>query len=141
MADETFAEVVEDHFPYDGPHTPETVVNAARGISALVRYLNNATGPGNGAESLRYGPTAWRLLGSLNTTTTELDQLLEQLADALNQRADDPTMYDDRGSSYPAADTARDAASRISEARRALSGPQQQIAAAWAESGHLGHNL
>src|SRR4051794_1502981 len=32
-----------DLWPCDGPHSTETVIDAARAISALVRYIHNAT--------------------------------------------------------------------------------------------------
>ena len=35
LDEQDFTDVIEEHFPFDGPHTPETVRDAARGVSQL----------------------------------------------------------------------------------------------------------
>ncbi len=136
-----FRDVIEEHFPYDGPHTPETVRDAARGISKLVRYVNNATGPGNGTTSLPYAPHTYRLLGSVHATVDGLDQLLEQIATAMNRHANDATLRDDRGADSDAGDTAQGAVEGLDEARRTLALCRTHLDEAWGLSSHLGHDL
>lgn len=139
--DKTFKAVVEEHFPYDGPHTPESVLEAARGIAALVRYLNNATGPGNDARSLPDAPWAYRVLGSVHGSVDGLEQLLYQLATALDRLSADPTLYDDRRGCYVGRDTAHEAAGHLAAAQRTLAEPRAQLAEAWKVTSHLGHDL
>lgn len=139
--DKDFDDLIEEHFPYDGPHSRDTVLDAARVISGLVRYLNNATGPGNGQETLQYGPTVYRLLGAISNATQGLDQLLEQVTDALDRVADDLTLYDDRRGDHTGGDTAHMAAALVEEARRTLVAPRQRLDHAWQVTSHLGHDL
>lgn len=136
-----FHDVIEEYFPYDGPHTPEKIVEAARGVSALVRYLNNATGPGNDRASLPYAPWAYRLTGAVHGSVDGLDQLLYQLATALDRLSADPTLYDDRRGSYIGRETAYEAAGHLAAAQRTLAEPRAQLAEAAATTSHLGHDL
>lgn len=141
LDEQDFTDVIEEHFPFDGPHTPEKVRDAASGLSQLVRYLNNATGPGNGTNSLPYAPHAYRLLGSVHSTVDGLDQLLDQVAGALNRHAGDSTLYDDRGGDSDGGTTAQDAVEVLDEARRTLALSRTHLDEAWGLSSHLGHDL
>src|SRR5918992_2131628 len=93
---EPFHVVVGRVLPYDGPHSADTVEEAASGLPVLVRYLSNATGPWDGETTLRYAPTVDVVLGGLHAAAYGMDQLLSQLADALERHAGDPSLYDDR---------------------------------------------
>lgn len=140
----TGSEVVDQHWPYDGPHSAETVTNAASALSALVRYLNNATGPGNGRQSLRYAPHIYRTLGNLHSAVGGLDQLLGQLVGELERIAEDPSAYDDRRGTdaHEGTDvTARSAAHKLSVARRPLASLREYVSDAWQQTSHLGHDL
>ncbi len=140
MSDEReLPDAIEECVPYDGPHSPDTVADAARGLAALVRYLNNATGPGTGRTTLAWAPTVYRVLSGLGPAVHGLDQLLEQLAAAMTRQAKDPTVYDDRRD-RPGADTAHALATQLSELRGAASGLARGVDQAWELSAHLGHD-
>lgn len=141
LDEQDFTDVIEEHFGYDGPHTPEGVREAAQALTTLVRYLNNATGPGNGTNSLPYAPHTYRLLGSVHASLHRLDQLLEQAASAMNRHAGDPTLRDDRGADSVAGDTAHNAVEVLDEARRTLALSRSHLDEAWGVSSHLGHDL
>lgn len=42
-ADHSPDDAIEERWAYDGPHSPETIINAAYGLERLVRYMNNAS--------------------------------------------------------------------------------------------------
>lgn len=133
-------EVVERYFPFDGPHSREAVVAAARGAAELVRYLNNATSPGNDRRTVDRGPTVYRVLGGVHSLVDGLDQLLHQLAGAMRELAGDPTLYDDRGD-RPAAPAALAVADHLEQARVASHAVAAALDAARAAASHLGHDL
>jgi hypothetical protein len=131
---------IERALPYDGPHSADTVRDAAGGVYALVRYLNNATGPWNGETTLRLAPSVDDVLGGLHSAAYAMDQLLSQLAGALTRQADDPTLYDDRRD-RPATGVATDAADRILAARDAAMALAEALTDVRARTVHLGHDL
>ena len=131
---------IERALPYDGPHSADTVRDAAIGVYALVRYLNNATGPGNGDTTLRLAPAVDDVLGGIHSAAYALDQLLSQLAIALTKHADDSGLYDDRRD-RPAAGVATDAADRILAARDAAMALAESLTDVRARTVHLGHDL
>jgi len=141
-------ELVEQHWPYDGPHSYDSVLQAARAMTALARYLGNATGPGgNGLKTLALGPHVYRVLGAVSGALGSLDQVLEQLADAEKRVGADPTAYDDRRD-RPASATTGEVITAIQAARDLLfkfSGGQVTVHAhlqtAHSLSSHIGHNL
>ena len=138
----TGGELVGRYWPYDGPHTAEGVTDAARALTELVRYLNNATGPGNGRETLRYAPHIYRTLGALYGALAGMEQLLTQISTELERIAVDPTTYDDRHTvNYSAESTAYGAAHSLGEAREALGPVGHHLGRAWGDTSHLGHNL
>jgi len=135
---EPFHVVVERVLPYDGPHSADTVEEAARALAALVRYLNNATqgaGPGhlgNGQSTLRYAPTVDAVIGGVKSAAFLLDQLLRQLSESLERLADNETLNDDRhwnhheaspsGTAYGAMGALEGAMTRARELAIALEG-------------------
>jgi hypothetical protein len=137
MADNNTFDIVERLWPYDGPHSSDTVTTAARAMADLVRYMNKATWN----PQLLNGPSLYRVLSSLNSVAWGLDQLLVQLAKVAKTRIADPTMYDDRRD-RPAADTAREVIDAVLAARRALAGePRSGIKRAAQLASHLGHDV
>jgi hypothetical protein len=126
--------IVEGHWPYDGPHSEESVELAAKVIAGLVRYMNNAL------WSVRpCGPSLYRVLSALNGAVYGADQLLDQLRGAAVALAEDSTMYDDRRD-RPAQRTARELAAELVDARQALAdGPLRPIERAAGLACHLGH--
>ena len=140
MSDEReLVDAIAECVPYDGPHSADTVTDAARGLSVLVRYLNNATGPGNTRTTLKWAATVHRVLGDLGAAVYGLDQLLTQLAAASTHQASDPTLYDDRRD-RPGADTARALAAELGELRRTAGGLARSIDQARELSVHLGND-
>jgi hypothetical protein len=105
-------DVIEEYWPYDGPHTHETITTAMSVASGLVRYVNNAT-----QRPPEWAVTIYGVLSGLSGAIHGLDQLLDQAASAMEAQAGDPTLYDDRRGSVVASDTAGNAAGRIEEAR------------------------
>jgi hypothetical protein len=129
---------VEEFFPYDGPHSPERVVNAAHGVAALVRYLNNATGY---PDTLGWAATVHEVLGGIAAEVHGLDQLFRQLAAAMERQADDPTLYDDRRrDDLPAGPMARTAAEQIDLAREVAQVLAAKLDAARLLTVHLGND-
>lgn len=130
--------VIEQHWRYDGPHSADQVTDAAAAVALLVRYLNNATGPGNAPKTLEWAATVDRVLGCVNSFAHGLDQLLRQLADALRGQAGDPSLYDDRRD-RPGRATALAAAHRIIAARRRVGDLTRELEGARALTNHLGN--
>lgn len=136
-SDQDVTDVIDEHFPYDGPHSPDTVIDALRGASALVRYANNAT---QYRHALPYGPTIHRAVGNVSAVVYGLDQLVGQLSDATMRVSSDPTMYDDRRD-RPASGTAADLADALDTLRAALEALAPMVDRAHSISSHLGHDL
>lgn len=129
-------EVVEQHWPYDGPHSDESVESAATAVGRLVRYLNNATWPYK--KVVAGGPTLYRVLSSLNGAVYGLDQLLRQLQETARELAADESMYDDRRD-RPARTTAIEAVAALGEAVLALGPLMRGVESATSLTCHLGH--
>ncbi len=140
MFDDDEPDFVEEHFPYDGPHNPDQAREAASALADLVRYLNNATGPGNDAATLPYAPHAYRLIGSTNAAVGGMDQLFAQLSRSLSRFANDPTLYDDRRGEYVGGHTASEAAYALDMARDSLRKAASDLQRAWGLTSHLGHD-
>lgn len=133
---------IEDRFPYDGPHSADTVREAALVVSRLVRYLNNATQHSNARYTLEWANTANDVIGYIRASAHGQAQLLEQLAERLAyQAAEDPTLYDDRRSvKWPAPVTARHAASKLMAAAEQTMQLSSAIGAAQLHTTHLGNS-
>lgn len=138
MSERDFGGVIEEFFPYDGPHSRDSVADAASGAAALVRYLNNATGPGNGRRTLDRAPTVWRVLGGVHSLVAGLDQLLGQLAAAAQRQAGDPTLYDDRRD-RPGSATAGEVAAYLEHGRMWCGRASEAVGSAREVCSHLGH--
>jgi hypothetical protein len=130
---------VQRALPYDGPHSADTVLEAAHGLSALVRYLNNATRAWNGRQTLRQAPVVHDVLGGVEGAVFGLDQLLTQVAVALDRLAADPTLNDDRRD-RPAAETAHYATDRLRDARDRAAALAAGVGHARRLTVHLGHD-
>jgi hypothetical protein len=128
-------QIVEATWHYDGPHDPETVTSAAQALPRLVRYLNNATGPGK--ASLRYASNAYRITSQFAAVADLLPQVLGQLAHFLETHSGDPSLYDDRRD-RPAAQTANEAVIELWNAVTATRQLAKPLRAACAAAGHLG---
>jgi hypothetical protein len=129
---------VESVWPYDGPHGPDIVTSAALALPRLVRYLNNATGPGHATTSLTCAATAYRITSHLAATADLLPQVLAQLARFLRAQAQNPTLYDDRYD-RPAGPTALVAAADLDDAIKTVRGLAEALHRAAMASGHLGN--
>lgn len=138
LNDRELPDLIAERMPYDGPHSAETVTDAAESISALVRYLNNATGPGNGHTTLEHAATVDRVVGYLESATAGLDQLLGQLAGVLEWQARERDVYDDRRD-RPGVDTANAAASLLGDARSAADTLSSWLCTARNATTHIGN--
>lgn len=127
-------EIVESNWPFDGPHSDETVASAAVALGRLARYLANAT-----QHRPETGASLYRIVSGLAGAAARIDEVLGQLAEATSGPiADQASLYDERHD-RPGADTAVEVAillrGVLAPLRRAASGLQ---AAAGAAS-HLGN--
>lgn len=138
VSDRELPELIAEQMPYDGPHSAETVTDAAESISALVRYLNNATGPGNGDVTLKHAATVDRVIGYIESATHGLDQLLGQLSGVLEWQADEGDVYDDRRD-RPGAQTAHAAAELTEDARGAAQALAGWLRVARDATTHIGN--
>lgn len=129
------SEVVEQRWPYDGPHSDDTVSDAAQALPALVRYLNNAT---QYPATMAWAATTYRTASGVASTIHLMDQLLRQLAGAMDRQVDDPTLYDDRRD-RPGADTAIETSMDLHAAREALAVVARHLDAAVSHAVHLGN--
>jgi hypothetical protein len=132
-------DVVDTYWPYDGPHDDDHTIQAGRAIGRLVRYLNNATGPGHRESALPYAPTAYHAISGVAHAVGLLPQLLDQLAGFLDEQADDPTLYDDRHGEWAANDTAIAAADWLRDAVRHAHALGSSLSNAGRHAGHLGN--
>ena len=95
----TDSDIVERLFPYDGPHSIDTIHNAAAALPDLVRYLNNATG--FGGKRLQHAQDVYRIVGNLQHMAGLLPQLLEQMRKFLDWQATDGLLYADSNPDDP----------------------------------------
>ncbi|PXY16496.1 hypothetical protein BAY59_38450 (plasmid) [Prauserella coralliicola] len=122
--DRELTDVIEEHLPYDGPHSRDTVIAAAHGVSYLIRYLNNATQSGTARHTLAWANTIDATVSSVKAAVYGMDQLLEQLSAAAAAAAEDPTLYDAQSAAAEraaeGARVARELAARLDEMRSAV---------------------
>lgn len=126
-------DVIETHWPYDGPHSDQKVKDAASMVSGLVRYMNNAT-----HRPMRYAASANGVLGALTGAVYGLDQLTGQLARTLEHHAQDLSLYDDRRD-RTGHQTALAAALQLGNARHAIAQLADALAAVREHTNHLGN--
>lgn len=134
-------QIVSEHWPYDGPYSPELTSGAAAAIERLVRYLNNATGKPSGA--LPFAATGGSVINNLGAAAHGLDQLLRQLEDFFERQAwDDPTLYDDRRDPvYAASETAHAVVANLVTARRVAADVAKALDSAAGHASHLGNDV
>lgn len=113
-------------WPYDGPHSAATVTDAARAISELVRYINNATST---AVNYPYMSKIAIVANRMAEAIYGLNQLLDQMSRAIDDHIDAGDLYDDHCPNDPFAGAAR--------ARLARQQTHQARIAALTVAGHL----
>lgn len=133
-------EVVERYWPYDGPHSRDSVATAAAALGALVRYLNNATQAGTAPVTLPYPASAHQVIADLATTVARLPQLLEQLQAVMRAQAADPRLYDDRRD-RPGSLTADAVTALLTMGRTSSQRFWDDLTAAAELSAHLGYEI
>lgn len=131
--------VIPRYCHIDGPHDRDTVLDAAGSIAELVRYLNHATQGPAAARTLEWANTIYETVSSLSAAVHGCDQLLGQLAAALERQAGDPKLYDDRRD-RPGAGTAHAAATMLQAARAAVRETAGQLDAGRDLTVHLGND-
>lgn len=134
------SDVINTQWPYDGPHSDVSVLSAADALPALLRYLNNATGPGNMSATLEQAATTDYLLDRVHAAVCGLDQLFRQTADCLRRQAASSSLYDDRHD-RPGARTATEAAELLIAARGAAAQLAIAVEAAMVRTIHLGNDV
>jgi hypothetical protein len=141
--------LVDKAFPYDGPHSDDSVLEAAKAADQLTRYIANATSPGNGNHTLPYGAAVYRVLSQMSGVLANIEQVLGQLGDAATRTGADVLAYDDRRD-RPASQTASELVIELTAARKLLfqawpDGDREantvhsHVAAAHVHSAHLGY--
>lgn len=126
---------VEALYPYDGPHTPDTVREAAEDLSGLVRYLANATRRG---DSLPQPGDLAAVVGSLQQVAGGLPQVLNQLAAHADRYATRADLSDSR-SGDPAV-VARDLSQYLRTAADGIAAIRAVLASAHEAASRLGVN-
>jgi hypothetical protein len=102
----------------DGPHGTESVIDASAGISELVRYLNHATRDRRHYEYLSH---VGQTVGTLAGAAYGLDQVLNQMANAVTAHVTSGALYDDAARDDPFAGMVKGerALTQLAEARKA----------------------
>jgi hypothetical protein len=138
VSERDLPEVIAERLPYNGPHSAETVTDAAQAVSALVRYLTNAT---RTRAALPDAATVDDVLGSVESAVYGLDQLCGQLADELARQRAGGVLFDDRRPAVDSLDTASEAVRALTEARATSRQLVEALAAARHRTTHLGTDL
>lgn len=128
-------EEIERLFPYDGPHSADSIGDAALFLSRLVRYLNNAT---QNPERLN-GPLLYRVLTHLNAAESLQQQLLAQLVLGYESVSLDQTAYDDRRD-RPASSTVAELASKLLDLRPLARQKAVELGVLSELASHVGHD-
>ena len=132
-------DVVDQHWPFDGPHSPTRTASALDAAARLVRYACNATSTPDGLGS---APEVYQALGGLTEATDRLPQLLEQTSEwAARLENDDRLGHDQHKTDgpRPAWAASNRAADRLSEASALAEQLYNAISSARSELAHLYH--
>lgn len=92
-------DLIEETWPYDGPHNREKTMAAARMIAGLVRYIDNATYQ---PHAYQYASSVDVMLSNLKAAVGGLEQLLTQAFRFLANQDAAGTLYDNRDPQDPA---------------------------------------
>lgn len=132
-------DVVDQHWPFDGPHSATRTTDACDGLARLVRYLDNATSSPVGLGSAQ---ETYHALGGLADTAGRLPQLLHQLSAWTNELAKDTSLGHDAFKAEgpkPAAETATRAATQLDDAVTHANRLYETLSAAHEHLSHLYH--
>lgn len=90
-------QLINDNWPLNGPHTPDSLISAAQAVAELYRYLAHAT-IGDAEQAVPNIPDTYPAFGALTTAARSNQQALQQLATRLDHFADfDPNIRHDEG--------------------------------------------
>lgn len=131
-------ELVNNYWPYDGPHNDDKVIEAARAADELTQYISNAVYGGT-AKTLPYGSSVARLLGAFSSTLSNMEEVLGHLIVAEQRIGQDPTAYDERRD-RPASATTAEAVTHITAARVHLEQTRDQMRKATSAAYRIGHD-
>lgn len=136
--DTSGADVMDQHWPYNGSHSPKRTTDALDAVARLVRYLDNAISIRDGLGSAQ---DTYDALCELCGAVFGMEQLLRQLEHHCGQqlRDDESLRHDEHKSAghLPAAETAEAAAARLAYAARPA---LKNLSSALDETrGHLAH--
>lgn len=135
-------EIVEQYWPYDGPHSPERLGTALAAVAELVRYSNNAS---QHSKNLGYAPEGYRALGGMSRATGDMPQLFGQLATWAEQLSQDPTVRHDAWRAEPAVchqvaqETAVEAVTALRQAGALAQQLHEAVSTAQQQLSHLYH--
>lgn len=129
---------VDQAFPYDGPHSPTSVVAAAEAVAQLVRYLANAT------RTVHLpAPDLSATLRDLGVAVSRYDQVIRQLGDGLRFLDEHPEhgeLYSDTDNYTPGELVGRIRADLLDgRARANVEGLRFPLDNAANAASHLGH--
>lgn len=138
-------DTVQDLFPVDGPHSAALTGWAGSALTAVIRFLNYATGADRRETGCPYPATAYDVIGSLHRAVAMLDQTLSQSGARLADAAAAPTAYlsrplgDPRWPDYPTPQaTAEAAIAELREARARLQAAERKLSRAHVYAGRIG---
>lgn len=128
-------ELVGEHFPLDGPYSPDMLAAALGAASGLVRYSNHATLSAK-SGALPSPADGYSAVGALSGLVGGLPQLLEQLSAWASGLADDLGLRprEDRAAARVTADDAAHSLHLATVAARAL---YEEIGRAQQKLSHL----
>ncbi|QLY33291.1 hypothetical protein H0264_14565 [Nocardia huaxiensis] len=136
-------EVVQRHWPLDGPYTAESIVAATDAIGELHRYLAHAT-IGSARNALPNAPGAYPLFGNLAYSAHIHGEVLRNLSRWAGDLAGDSSLRHDeyRGPDQtPARTAAQDAAGELRRAAGSSEAVGNAVSNAHGAIGHLYHEL
>jgi hypothetical protein len=137
--DTTAQNVADQLLALGGPHDPDAVVETARAVAELVRWLNHATFH---TSALQYPSHLYAVVGALNAAVWGLEQTFGQLATRLDRWADDPRLRHDEfdaNDHAPAANTAAVAADDLRQAATHRPDITRHLESARALTSHLAY--
>lgn len=139
--------LVAQHWPLDGPYSPELLASALDTAAELIRYACRATVAGRRSTALRSAPELYTSIGHLVTVAARMGNLANRLADFTTFTLPaDPDLRHDQYSTEPpsmsrqmAIDTAFDAAVKLGLARDNAGDLARALGEAHEQLGHLYH--
>lgn len=127
-------DLINQHWPQDGPHAADTIMSAALALSEIAEYLARATRSG---KALAYASDGSVVVGRLATAADHQRQALAHLVVWAETLESDPGLrHDSRGDAHA---TAGEAAGWLNLASGELGSTARALERAQSALGHLYH--